>query len=361
MAANAYDALLGGGVADLRPTPARDRRRGAAARRCYRYLRPDDAAGTRDAARCCSCRRSPRRRSASTCGAAARWPSTCSRSATRPTCSTTARSRFADRDLGLEHWIARRPAAGDRAASARTPAARRCSSSAGAWAGSCRCSRVAADRDAAGRLGGPGREPVRLRARAARGAAAPAREPHRRRARHGALPRARRRAGAARAARASSSPRSTSSSRKPLAVATHLDDRDFLAQIEAVDSFIAQHARLPGPHLRPALPPLLPRQRPRRRAASTPRRRRRSTCADVRVPVLAVAGDARRASRRAPPSTTSAACSPTAPEVHLRTAPGGHLGVLTGRAARTSTWAWIDAFFAGYSPRPAQRPLRAVA
>ena len=43
-------------------------------------------------ARCCSCRRSPRRRSASTCGAAARSPSTCCWPAARPTSSTTARS-----------------------------------------------------------------------------------------------------------------------------------------------------------------------------------------------------------------------------------------------------------------------------
>jgi polyhydroxyalkanoate synthase subunit PhaC len=56
-----------------------------------------------------------------------------------------------------------------------------------------------------------------------------------------------------------------------------------------------------------------------------------------------------------------AALLPAAPEVRLRTGPGGHLGVLTGRTARTTTWAWIDAFFADHAPRPAQRPLRAAA
>ena len=35
---------------------------------------------------------------------------------------------------------------------------------------------------------------------------------------------------------------------------------------------------------------------------------------------------------------------PNAPEVRFETAPGGHLGVLTGRGARTTTWAYLDAF-----------------
>jgi polyhydroxyalkanoate synthase len=32
------------------------------------------------------------------------------------------------------------------------------------------------------------------------------------------------------------------------------------------------------------------------------------------------------------------------PEVRFETAPGGHLGVLTGRKARTTTWPALDAF-----------------
>ena len=35
---------------------------------------------------------------------------------------------------------------------------------------------------------------------------------------------------------------------------------------------------------------------------------------------------------------------PGAPEVRLETAPGGHLGVLTGRAARRTTWVFLDEF-----------------
>ena len=62
---------------------------------------------------------------------------------------------------------------------------------------------------------------------------------------------------------------------KPLAIARHLDDADYLAQIEAVDRFTDEHDRLPRPHLRPALPPAAQGQRPGRRHVR-PRRPDRS-------------------------------------------------------------------------------------
>jgi poly[(R)-3-hydroxyalkanoate] polymerase subunit PhaC len=37
-----------------------------------------------------------------------------------------------------------------------------------------------------------------------------------------------------------------------------------------------------------------------------------------------------------------------APEVRFSTAPGGHLGVLTGRGARTTTWSALDTFLADH-------------
>ena len=53
---------------------------------------------------------------------------------------------------------------------------------------------------------------------------------------------------------------------------------------------------------------------------------------------------------------------PAAPEVRLETAPGGHLRVLTGRAAKRTTWAALDALIARHGPaqRPAGTPLRAA-
>jgi polyhydroxyalkanoate synthase subunit PhaC len=46
-------------------------------------------------------------------------------------------------------------------------------------------------------------------------------------------------------------------------------------------------------------------------------------------------------------------------DVRLETCPGGHLGVLTGRSAKRTTWPLLDAFFA--SPHEDERHLRVVA
>jgi polyhydroxyalkanoate synthase subunit PhaC len=39
---------------------------------------------------------------------------------------------------------------------------------------------------------------------------------------------------------------------------------------------------------------------------------------------------------------------PNSPDVRLETAPGGHLGVLTGRSAIRSTWIFLDEFLPDY-------------
>ena len=162
-AANVFDALLRGGLADLRRTPARIIDEGPK-RTVYRYL-----AATRTArstrCRCCSCRRWPRRRRASTCAAAARWPSTCSRAGHPTYLVEYGDIAFSDRDLGLEHWV------DDIIPTAIAPRQRgrrrraRCSSSAGAWAGSCRCWRSPATTTLPVDVGRAGRQPVRLHAR----------------------------------------------------------------------------------------------------------------------------------------------------------------------------------------------------
>ena len=86
-----------------------------------------------------------------------------------------------------------------------------------------------------------------------------------------------------------------------------------------------------------------------------PRRRARARC--CRSPVR------RTCSRRGRPSTTSPSCCRTRRRSGSRRRPGGHLGVLTGRGAARSTWAWIDDFFAdgdaGSATAPARRRLGA--
>lgn len=70
---------------------------------------------------------------------------------------------------------------------------------------------------------------------------------------------------------------------------------------------------------------------------------RRLRLADVRVPVLAIAASR---DRFAPPASASTVLKllPNAAEVRWRVAPGGHLGALTGRHARATTWRFLDKF-----------------
>jgi polyhydroxyalkanoate synthase len=131
---------------------------------------------------------------------------------------------------------------------------------------------------------------------------------------------------------------------KPLAILTHLDDRDFLAQIEAVDAFTANMAAYPG----------------RTFGQLYHRFMRDNDLADgtidlgagvislddVTVPVLIIAGND---DVIAPKGAVHhlADLLPNSPEVVLDSAPGGHLGVLAGRKARGTTWRSIDRFLAG--------------
>ena len=104
-AANFYDAAVRGGLADLRRMPAALIDHGRL-RSLYRYL-PVEQAPPRDVppAPCCSCRRWPRPRSASTCAAAARSPSTCCWPGRETYIVDYGEIEFSDRTLGLEHWF----------------------------------------------------------------------------------------------------------------------------------------------------------------------------------------------------------------------------------------------------------------
>jgi polyhydroxyalkanoate synthase len=126
---------------------------------------------------------------------------------------------------------------------------------------------------------------------------------------------------------------------KPLAVLQHLDDREFLAQIEAVDRFTANMIAYPGRtfgqiyHLLFRANDLAD--------GKVDLGRREIELSRIRRPVLVVAGEndtiaPRRAVGRLPGLLTGSA------EVRFETAPGGHLGVLTGRRASGTTWAYLD-------------------
>jgi len=137
---------------------------------------------------------------------------------------------------------------------------------------------------------------------------------------------------------------------KPWTILSHADDRELLAQIEAVDAFMGDMTAYPGRSFGQLYHRFFrTNDLAEGRLELGPRV---LDLAGVRVPVLAIAG---QGDGIAP----VAACHhvadllPQAPSVRLETAPGGHLGVLTGRAARTTTWPLLDEFLAG--PRARRR------
>jgi polyhydroxyalkanoate synthase subunit PhaC len=127
---------------------------------------------------------------------------------------------------------------------------------------------------------------------------------------------------------------------KPWTVASNLDNRELLAQVEAVDAFMDRMHAYPGRTFGQLYHRLF-----RTNDLADGRMALTDTTidlADARIPLLAIAG---RGDGIAP----VAACHhladlvPNAP-LALDTAPGGHLGVLTGRAARGTTWRRLDEF-----------------
>ncbi|HWT95707.1 MAG TPA: alpha/beta hydrolase [Solirubrobacteraceae bacterium] len=133
---------------------------------------------------------------------------------------------------------------------------------------------------------------------------------------------------------------------KPLVMLLRLHDRDFLAQLEAVDRFMASMHAYPGRTFGQ-----LYHQFFRVNDLADGRLRLSDQdidLADVRVPVLSVAGETDVLAPRAAVHHLGTLL-PNAPEVRLETGPGGHLGVLAGRGARTTTWRWLDEFLCAHA------------
>jgi polyhydroxyalkanoate synthase subunit PhaC len=142
---------------------------------------------------------------------------------------------------------------------------------------------------------------------------------------------------------------------KPWTVISNLDDRELLAQIEAVDIFMDGMQAYPGRTFGQLYHRFFrSNDLADGRLALT---ERTLDLADVRVPVLAIAG---RGDGIAPVPACHhvGGLLPNAASVALETAPGGHLGVLTGRAARGTTWVLVDRFLAEHEALPSDRRRR---
>lgn len=131
---------------------------------------------------------------------------------------------------------------------------------------------------------------------------------------------------------------------KPVAKLTHLDDRDFLAQIEAVDHFMDNMAAYPGRTFGQIYHRFF-RANDLAEGAVTIDGREISL-SNVTVPSLVIAG---ANDSIAPHGAVERVVGllDKAPSVRFEVAPGGHLGVLTGRKARDTTWRHIDEFLDG--------------
>ncbi len=144
---------------------------------------------------------------------------------------------------------------------------------------------------------------------------------------------------------------------KPLAVAQNLDDADFLAQIEAVDRFMDNMIAYPGRtfgqlYHRFVKGNVLV-------GGEFELDDRTISLADIAVPVLVFGG----ANDGIAPIAAVQAVVPLltgSPEVRFEIVPGGHLGMLTGRAARGSTWQvmdeWIDEWSSDGEEQPGSDP-----
>ena len=145
---------------------------------------------------------------------------------------------------------------------------------------------------------------------------------------------------------------------KPWTVLRNLHDRELLAQIEAVDAFMDGMHAYPGRTFGQLYHRFL---RANDLAGGRLVLSDRTLELDaVRVPLLAFAGTG---DGIAPVAACHrlGALVPNAPSVQLETAPGGHLGVLTGRAARGTTWVLLDRFLADHDvQRRRQRRRTAV-
>ncbi|MBO0839274.1 MAG: alpha/beta fold hydrolase [Sciscionella sp.] len=134
---------------------------------------------------------------------------------------------------------------------------------------------------------------------------------------------------------------------KPLAILQHLDDREFLAQIEAVDHFTNNMAAYPGRTFGQLYHHFFRSNDLLDGAVSVSGRTIR--LADIGVPVLVIAGEGDGIAPRDAVRKLVDVLDKS-PDVRFQTCPGGHLGVLTGRRARNTTWAVIDEFLAEYAP-----------
>jgi polyhydroxyalkanoate synthase len=135
---------------------------------------------------------------------------------------------------------------------------------------------------------------------------------------------------------------------KPVAILSHLDDREFLAQIEAVDRFTDNMIAYPGRTFGQLYHRFF--RSNDLAEGEVDLSGRRISLRNVKVPVLVIAG-ASDGIAPEPAVRHLVDVLDNAPSVQFTVCPGGHLGVLTGRSSRHTTWPHIDTFLTTHNPR----------
>jgi len=149
---------------------------------------------------------------------------------------------------------------------------------------------------------------------------------------------------------------------KPLAMLQHLDDTEWLAQIEAVDRFTHNMIAYPGRSFGQLYHRMLKDNQ--LLSGRVNLSGREIALADITAPVLIFAGNT---DGIAPINAVKAMVGllTGSSEVRFEIVPGGHLGMLTGRAARGTTWVTMDEWIAEHStpeePAARKAPARKTA
>lgn len=145
----------------------------------------------------------------------------------------------------------------------------------------------------------------------------------------------------------------------PAAILTHLHDRDALAQIEATEAIKRELRTYTGRSIGEIYARFIAVNELDERPAEL--HGEFLDIGDLRQPFLAIAGTDDLLAPEVAVHAVSALL-PQSAEVRLRTAPGGHLAVLTGMQAARTTWREIDEFQRWWDERPIRRrvPSRRV-
>ncbi len=129
--------------------------------------------------------------------------------------------------------------------------------------------------------------------------------------------------------------------KKPRTLWTRRNDREFLAQISAVDQIMNNMVAYPGRATLQVYQKLALRNELATGKVQGPNKL--IDLSTITVPVMNVAGET---DVLVPPAAAHHVGDllPASPDVRLPLAPGGHLGVLTGTRAPGTTWAHLDDF-----------------